>query len=133
MGSDFTNDDLVKENTLREDYSYQLENSESAKEYKIVLTPKEQTVSVWGSIVLYVDKKSMLPTRQEYFDEKSVKIRTMVFRDVGLIGGKKLPLTMELIPHTKKGNKTIIRYKKMAFNIKLPASTFTRKNLQKRR
>jgi outer membrane lipoprotein-sorting protein len=135
MGSDFTNDDLVKENTLRDDYKAILSNGENLKEYFITLTPKEKTVSIWGKIELYIDKKSLTPLRQIYYDEKNVKIRTMTFSDLQKKGQRLIPLTMTLTPHTKEkeGHTTIIKYLKINFNPKIEDSIFTRRNLQKRR
>jgi outer membrane lipoprotein-sorting protein len=133
MGSDLTNDDLVKESSLRKDYNSKLEDK--GKEYFITLTPKKNTVSVWGKIELIIEKGSLLPIKQIYYDEKNVAIRNMIFKDVKKLGGKTIPAVMEVIPLTedKKGNKTTMIYEDMTFNIKIDDNTFTRQNLQKRR
>ena len=134
MGSDFTNDDLVKENTLQEDYIAVL-TSKTKQEYLITLTPKKQAVSIWGKIELYIDRKTTTPTKQIYYDEKNIKIRTMTFSNLQKKDNRMIPLTMELIPHTKDklGHKTIIKYLTIKFNPNVPESTFSRRNLQKRR
>jgi outer membrane lipoprotein-sorting protein len=69
MGSDFTNDDLVKENTYREDYTYKILKKEK-QIYTIELTPKPKTITVWGKLVLLVDASRLYPLRQDYYDEK---------------------------------------------------------------
>ena len=48
MGSDFTNDDLVKQTTLTEEYN--LELAETDDTYIINLTPRAQTVTVWVAL-----------------------------------------------------------------------------------
>ena len=134
MGSDFTNDDLVKDSSLIDDYKAVF--SDLKKDIvTITLTPSKNMASLWGKILIFVDKKSMLPTKQEFFDEKGVKIRVMYFKDVKLMGGRMIPATLELIPLTKskKGNKTLIRYIEAKFDVDVPNSVFTRTNLQKRR
>ncbi|MFZ8934470.1 MAG: outer membrane lipoprotein-sorting protein [Bacteriovoracaceae bacterium] len=48
---------------------------------------------------------------------------------------KTIPMRMTLTPHTKEkeGHETIILYKEIKFNPEISDSTFTRRNLQKRR
>ncbi len=133
MGSDFTNDDLVKESSLLDDYTYKLISGPDATKYYIELKPKETTASVWGRIVIVANKADYLPVAQEYYDEKGTKVRLMSFRDVKVFGGKKIPAVMELQSLTKSGNKTTIIYKDVQFDVKLDADTFTLRNLQKQR
>ena len=132
MGSDFTNDDLVKESSLIKDYKT-TNVKESDGNIEITLVPHKNTVSLWGKILLVVEKKSELPLKQEYFDERNEKIRILFYRDVKKFGNRTIPATMELQPLTKKGHKTIIRYKEVEFDANVPATTFTLTNLQKRR
>lgn len=132
MGSDFTNDDLVKESSLREDYNARLAENENDKaNYYIEFTPKEQTVSVWGKIIAKVNKESVLPETQEYFDEKGKLIRVMYFKDVKELGGRIIPTTLELVPQNKKNHSTIVTYTKAEFNAEINKNTFTLRNLQK--
>ncbi len=132
MGSDFTNDDLVKENTLREDYFYKIIKKEK-NIYTIELKPKPETVTVWGKIHLVVDAKKFIPLLEEFYDEKDVLKRKMVFDKVAKIQNNLIPLRMTLIPLDKEGHKTIIMYDKIRFDIPVKAETFSMKNLQKRR
>ncbi|HOW51543.1 MAG TPA: outer membrane lipoprotein-sorting protein [bacterium] len=133
MGSDFTNDDLVKESTLMDDYTYKLIAGPDAAKYYIELTPKEKTATVWGRIVVVANKSDLLPVAQEFYDEKGTKVRLMTFSDVKVLGGKKIPAVMELRSLTKSGNKTTIIYKDIQFDVKLDPDTFTLRNLQKQR
>ncbi len=136
MGSDFTNDDLVKESTLMDDYSAKLvtpQGSDQAKFYYIELIPKEKTATVWGRILITANKSDLLPVSQEYYDEKGVKVRVMQFTDIKTLGGKTLPTVMELNSLSKPGNRTRIIYKDLQFNGKLDPETFTLRNLQKQR
>lgn len=133
MGSDFTNDDLVKESTLMDDYTYKLIAGPDATKYYIELKPKETTASVWGRIVVVANKSDLLPVAQEFYDEKGIKVRLMTFSDVKVLGGKKIPAVMELRSLTKSGNKTTIIYKDVQFDVKLDPDTFTLRNLQKQR
>lgn len=135
MGSDFTNDDLVKESSLRDDYEASLDENISENIYAITLVPKENVATVWGKIKIEIMKDKLIPLKQEFYDEKGIKVRIMTFSDVRKVGKRELPMKMELIPLTeeKKGHKTIISYEAIEFDLNIPESTFSRQNLQKRR
>jgi len=131
MGSDFTNDDLVREYRYSRDYksSYVV----GGDKYIITLIPNEDVVTVWGKIEVEMDIKTELPTTAYYFDEKDKKIRKMEFKERKVIDGRNIPMVMELIPLNKEGHKTVVRYKSLSFKIKVKDSIFSRKNLQKRK
>jgi hypothetical protein len=135
MGSDFTNDDLVKESTLLKDYDSKLVDSASMKKdcdcFFIELKPKDSTATVWGKVIVVIKKENSEPVRQEYYDDKNVKLREIVFKDVKTFGNKKIPAVMELTPFNKPGHKTIIEYKKLEFD-NVGENIFTQMNLQKR-
>lgn len=130
MGSDFTNDDLVREVSLVEEYH--VTKSESEDTYQLTLLPKQSTVTVWGKITIIVNKADLLPLEQNYFDEKGDKIRSMSFSDIRDFSGKKMPAIMTMIPHNKSGHKTIIEYVEAEFDSQLKDNIFTLRNLQTR-
>jgi outer membrane lipoprotein-sorting protein len=130
MGSDFTNDDLVKESTLLNDYESKLQSTD-VNNYYIELLPKEKTATVWGKIILVIKKDNSQPVRQEYFDDRGTKLREIVFKDVRTFGKKSIPAILELTPFNKPGHKTIIEYKHLEFD-HIEENIFTQMNLQKR-
>ena len=133
MGSDFTNDDLVKESTRIKDYHARLIPGENQNCYHVAFTPRETTVSLWGKIISGIDKKSLLPVYETFYDEKDRKIRMLYFKEVKTFGTKTIPAVMELIPFTKKNHKTTIRYTTAVFDTPLDKETFTLRNLEKKR
>lgn len=130
MGSDFTNDDLVREVSLVEEY--QVTKSEEGENYRLTLIPKENTVTVWGRIEIVVNQQSLLPVEQSYFNEKGEKVRTMLFTEIRDFNGKKMPAIMTMMPLNKTGHKTVIEYVEAEFDVELPSNVFTLRNLQKR-
>ena len=132
MGSDFTNDDLVKESTLFEDYKgeYLPDSYKDPRYLFIKLVPKEHALSLWGKIILVVRKKDWLPVREEYYNEKGELIRILYFKDIGEIGGRKLPRMLKMVPVKKKGRYTIIRYLKAQFDIPLKDSLFSLRHIK---
>lgn len=132
MGSDFTNDDLVKEFTLLDDYTYEFVRPQDAQPQLlyIALTPKEGIPVVWGKIVAAVQKENYLPVWDRYYDEKGKLMRIIDFKDNKRLGGRLIPSVMEVIPQNKEGQKTMMRYLQAEFDIKLPDEIFSLRNLQ---
>jgi outer membrane lipoprotein-sorting protein len=137
MGSDFTNDDLVRESTMQDDYTYQFAQVENPKSEEIYIefVPKEDSPIVWGKIVSAIRKSDYMPVWHKYYDEKGKLIRLMNFNDIRKFGDREMPATMELLPQTeaKKDNRTIIRYLSAEFDIKLDDKIFSVVNLRAKR
>ena len=154
MGSDFTNDDLVKESSMLNDYNYQLITPEDAQAgfLYIELTPKEDLPIVWGKLILAVKlppsspfgkggkggvlepaRIDYIPVWQKFYDEKGRLMRVLNFRKIKEFGSRKIPSIMEMTPQNKKGHKTIIRYLDAKFDVPIDDDIFTLRNLRKRR
>jgi len=135
MGSDFTNDDLVRESSLSEDYDYAIYTPENASDSLIYirLIPKEDTPIVWGKIEFAVRKVDYLPVWENFYNERGELMRTMEFMDIITSGGKTFPSTMVLVPTNKEGNRTIVKYGEIEFNVPVDKDVFTLRNLQKTR
>jgi outer membrane lipoprotein-sorting protein len=131
MGSDFTNDDLVKEYTFLDDYDFKIVDNKGEKDKIFVLCiPKEGVAIVWSKILLAVNKDNYIPVWEKYYDDRGDIVRKMSFGDIKKIGNKLVPMMMEMIPLKKKGHKTIIRYLELKYNIKLKSSVFSLRNLR---
>jgi len=134
MGSDFTNDDLVKEYTFVDDYDFKLINykEENSKNfYYVEAIPKEGVAIVWSKIVLSVKKDNYVPVWEKYYDERGDVVREMKFSEVKKIGRRLVPTKVEMIPLKKKGHKTTIKYIELKFDIKLKSSIFSLRNLRR--
>lgn len=131
MGSDFTNDDLVKQSTLTDLYSVDLE--EKADTYLVTLLPKEATVTVWGKITFEVTKVPLLPKTQTYFDEKGEAIRVLRFSDNRQFGERLLPGKLEMTSLRKPGHQTVITYDTLVLDVDVPSEIFTLQYLRRRR
>jgi len=131
MGSDFTNDDLVKQTTLTDEYALTLEETDEL--YTIVLVPKEETVTVWGKIDYIINKQYMVPVAQNFYDDNGEIIRKLEFTELKDFSGNMIPSRLEMIPMNKEGNKTIIIYDNLEFNPPdVDESIFTLRNLRSR-
>ena len=135
MGSDFTNDDLVKESSMIHDYHSRLITPDNADPdyYYIELIPKKDIPIVWARIELIVRKNDYIPIEESFFDEKGRKMRVMEFSDIRDFSGREIPSVLVMRPLNKPGKKTVIRYLDLKFDIKLKADTFSLRNLQRKR
>ena len=135
MGSDFTNDDLVRESSMLDDYTYQYVTPEDAspEHLYVQLVPKEDSPIVWGKIVAAVQSKDYIPVWQRFYDEKGNLMRVMNFKEIKTFGGKTLPSVVEMLPQNKEGHKTVVRWMNATFDSDIDDKIFTRRNLQRRR
>ncbi len=134
MGSDFTNDDLVRESSIVQDYTHTIIGSDTVESYacyKIRFDPKPNAGVVWGKIIASISKKKYLFLKAEYYDEDGLLVKTMLGSKVKRLGGRLLPSRMEIIPHNKPKQKTIFEYQKIVFNLKLNPSFFSKQNMKR--
>jgi outer membrane lipoprotein-sorting protein len=134
MGSDFTNDDLVKEFTFLESYHFEMTTIDNPEEgiLTIKCIPKESLPIVWGYIIVAVQEQDYMPLWQKYYDEKGKLTREMLFKEIKTFGNRDIPSVLELIPKTREGHKTVLHYLEAQFDIQLDEDIFTLRNLRKR-
>jgi outer membrane lipoprotein-sorting protein len=131
MGSDFTNDDLVKETSLVDTYALSLTENEA--EYIIELVPKESTVTVWGKIEYIISKSPLIPKAQIFYDDDLVKVREMIFLEPKEFDGRLMPSIIEMRPLDKEGHLTRVIYEAITFNTdSITEDTFSLRNLKSR-
>ena len=136
MGTDFTNDDLVKQSSMVVDYTHKLVKDSTIQGFDchvIELIPKPDAPVVWGKIRIWIDKEEYMQLRTEFYDEDGYLINIMNGMDVKVFDGKKLPSKMEMIPIEKKGHKTIITYNDLKFDIDIEERFFTTQNMKRLR
>jgi outer membrane lipoprotein-sorting protein len=132
MGSDVTNDDLVKEFTFLESYHFELTTPDTPEEGLVYVkcVPKEGLPIVWGYVIIAAQRTDAMPVWEKYYDEKGTLVREMVFKEVKSFGSRRIPAVMELIPRTKEGQKTVLRYLEAQFDTGLNPKIFTLQNLR---
>lgn len=134
MGSDFTNDDMIREFSIVYDYNHKILGDsviEGRTCYKIQMIPKEDAAVVWGKVHLFIDKQDLLQLRGEYFDEDGYLINVMQSSNIKQLGGRTIPTRMEMIPVEEEGHKTVLIYNNMVFDEEIPDQFFTIQNMKK--
>ena len=135
MGSHFTNDDLVKESRMEEDYDPEITFEGTRDGLEIIeftLIPKPEAPVVWGKIILTVRAKSHIPIREYYYDEDMKLVRTISFTDIRVLGGRRLATALRVVPQDKPGEYTELVYNKMEFDIDIKDSFFSIARLRRR-
>lgn len=131
MGSDFTNDDLVREYTFTEDYRFEMFSPEEAADslYYVKALPREGRPIVWGKVVVAVRTSDYQPVWEKFYDENGKVMRTMFFGSYKEFDSRTIPAEIELVPRNEEG-RTIVRYLEMEFDIELDNSVFSLRNLR---
>jgi outer membrane lipoprotein-sorting protein len=138
MGSDFTNDDLVRESSYTDDYDAELVGPSKKPDpegWLIRLKVKKGVVGLWKTMEFVISKDGTLPILSRYYDRKGRLARIMESSDVKDFGGRTVPARMTLTPvdKRKKGYSTIFIYDSIKFDVELPKGTFEQSALRRKR
>ena len=138
QGSDFTYEDIVKADSIVKDYTHKLlstKHEEGRTVYHIEALPKPDAPVVWGKVVtdvaLYDSDQAVVPLLEEDYSERGELIRTITLSDVKILGGRRVPARLECVPNAKKGQKTILIYKDLQFDLPLSDDFFSYQRIQK--
>jgi outer membrane lipoprotein-sorting protein len=133
MGSDFSNDDLLKESSIVIDYNHTFignENVDGIDCYKVKLIPTADAAVVWGSIIKWISKEDYFQIKSEYYDEDGLLVKTELASDIKIMDDRKIPTRFELIPADKPGNKTLLVLDNAKFNKPINENFFSQQNMK---
>ncbi len=134
MGSDFTNDDLVKESSVVNDYTHTVigeEQFEGYDSYKIESVPKPDAGVVWDKLVTWIAKDYYFQLKTEFYDEDEFLVKTYLGSDIKKMDGRLIPTHWEMLPEDRPGEKTTFTYFEIKFNIDINESFFSEKNMKR--
>jgi hypothetical protein len=135
MGSHFTNDDLVKEHRLIDDYDIEIafEGARDGSEvWEFDLTPKAEAAVIWDRIVYLVRKADMMPVWARFYDERDALIRTITWSDYKTMGGRLVPALMTIEPADKPDESTAVLYVELEFDVDVERTFFSLRTLRSR-
>jgi len=128
MGSDFTNDDLLKASSVSKDYSHVFQGEEN--DYQVIVnTAKSDAKVMWPKIISLASKKDCMPYVHRYYDKQGNLKRVMTLSEYKVFDGHHIPRIMEMVPQDNSGKKTTMTYKSINFRPTFPANHFTMQNL----
>lgn len=133
MGSDYTNDDILRESSVVTDYVHEIageENIDGRLCYKIKMTARENASIVWGRQIRWIDKKEFLVLKAELYDEDGYLVRTETGSDIKIMDGRSITSRIELVPAEEPENRTLLEIREIKFNITVGESFFSQQNMK---
>jgi hypothetical protein len=132
MGSDFSNNDLAKSDSLIHDYDHEIVGTEShdgKTVYVIESRPKPRAPVVWGMLKLRI-REDLIFLEEAFFDEDLEPVKTMTSSDIRLMGGRLFPATWKMQKADVEDEYTVLEYRKIVFNVEVEERVFTLSNLR---
>ena len=90
MGSDITNDDMVKQSSIVEDYTPKIIKRDGSV-VTIELIPKEDAPVVWGKIITNIDINTYTSNKDIFYDEDGEEVRFFIYDKVKKFGKYYIP------------------------------------------
>ncbi len=134
MGSDYTNDDILKESSIVRDYVHSIEREEVVEAmncYKIQMIPKEEAAVIWAKVYKWITKDEFIQIKSEYYDEDDDLVKSDFGYDFKEMDGRLIPSRVEIVPSGEEGKKTVILIKEIQFDIDLPTTYFSQQNMKR--
>lgn len=135
MGSDFSNNDLSKTDSIIKDYQHSLEGVDRVggmKVYRIKCMPKPQAPVVWGMMTLKIRQDKVF-LEQVFYDEDLKPVKILSFMDIKEMGGRLFPTKWRMQKAEAKDEYTLLEYQHLEFKDSLPPSLFTLSSLRRPR
>lgn len=132
MGSDFSNNDLAKSDSIIHDYTHTITEREviaGTTVYHITSIPKPDAPVVWGMQKLSI-REDGIYLREEFYDEEQQLVKMLSFSDLQELGGKLYPRIMKMEKADKPEEYTTVTYEELSFIDQLPDNIFTLSSLK---
>ena len=127
MGSDFSNNDLAKTDSIIKDYTHaikEVKEEDGHKVYVIESIPKPGAPVIWGKQMLEIRDDSLF-LKQSFHDENMAPVKLLTFYDIKTMGGKLYPSKMKMMKADTEGEYTLVEYTEISFPESLPDHIFT--------
>ncbi len=134
MGSDFTNDDLVRDSDSVDDYTHELLRTEpidGRQSHVLRMVPKPDRPIVWGHVLMWICATDYLQLRVEFFDQRSQLVNTMVLDEITRFGDREVPARITVTPYGRENEQTVLRYHQLDFTVELDESFFTQRTMRR--
>lgn len=132
MGSDFTNDDLVRTSSTYRDYTHEFAGFETVngiRAAKIVCKPKPDAPVVWGKLEIWIEPKRAVTVQQDYYSESGELLKRMSGSKIKKFGTHTIASRVEM-KTVKKNTTTVIEYAEAHFDEKLEDTIFNQNFLK---
>lgn len=127
MGSDFSNNDLSKTDSIIHDYNHQIigqENKDKFIIYEIKSIPKKDAPVVWGMQKLKI-RNDMVMLEQVFFDQNMVEVKKMRTENIERYGKRLFPKLWIMENSEEQGRYTRVEYLEHEFDVELKPNLFS--------
>lgn len=134
MGSDFSNNDLAKSDTIVRDYVHTITDVKEInglKIYFIESIPHPQAPVVWGMLKFQVREDGIM-IRQGFYDEDKLLVKELVTTNIKMMGNRLFPCVWKISKIEEPTEYTTLKYFELEFKDSLPARLFTKAGLKKK-
>ena len=130
MGSDITNDDVVKQSSLVEDYNARVIERKGSI-VTIELIPKEDAAVVWGKIITNIDTTTYTSNKDTFYDEDGKEVRYFFYDKVKKIGKYYTPTVWRVQSVDKKDKYTEIILQDIKYDTEISKEYFKKSALKR--
>lgn len=134
MGSDFSNDDLAKSDSVLDEYTHRITGQtiiDGLTHYTIEAMAKEEAPVVWGKQELLVREDDLL-LRQSFYDEDMVLVKEMIGSDITSLDDRLFPRQWEIQRADKADHYTRLEYQNIVFDVDISDTTFSLMSLKQK-
>lgn len=127
MGSDFSNNDLAKSDTILTDYDHRVvgrEERDGAPVYIVESLPKPHAPVVWGKQVLRI-REDGIYLSQEFFDEDMRSVKILECTQLKMMGGRLYPSLWRMRQSDVEDEYTELDYQELEFDVRLDEDMFS--------
>ncbi len=132
LGSDFSNNDISKSDSILTDYTHQLVGTTTHEGHEVFIiksTPKPDAPVVWGMQIMHIRDDDVL-LLEEFYDEDLQPVKRMTGDQIQMMGGRMFPRVWKMQENGKEDQYTLLRYHRLAFKDDLPDRYFTLNRLK---
>ena len=130
MGSDITNDDMVKQSSIVEDYNPKI-IAKNANIVTIELLPKEDAAVVWGKIIINIDTETYTSIKDIFYDEDGEEVRYFIYENVKKFGKYYIPMYWRVQSSGTSDNFTEIILEDVQYDTEISQQYFQKSALKR--
>ncbi len=127
MGSDFSNNDLAKSDSVIDDYEHTLigiETLDGKDVYVIKSIPRPEAAVIWGMLTFKI-REDLIPIEEIFYDEDLAPVKILEFSQVEMLGNRLLPRVMKMYKAESPEEYTLVEYRSLNFDVELKGRRFT--------
>ncbi len=135
MGSDFSYQDLSKDDEIIDAYDHTLlaeEEHQGKKVYVIQSIPHETAPIVWGKEILKIREDNII-VEHSFFDQEMRLVKKLTATKIAPLGGRMYPVVIRMENVEEVGQWTEIEHSKAVFGAEVSDNFFSVSSLQNRR